>query len=442
MKNKKVSILLALALAFTTLLTGCGSDKGTAAKPVGEVLRAAVEKQFEIESSHGKVDMVLNVEMPDEATADPNVALVAPFLKEAKLSMDQYAMMKEGKAYSTIEAEAGGQKVAGEMYMLSPTQMVFKTDMMDQMVVFDMEKIAEMAAMSGSPMSPTMPTDFTSYYSDEYKPYVKLGLDFLGEAFKGMEPSERKTEEYEFSTGKESLDMITYSYVSNDELIKFIETSVNNIMASEKLYEIIYNDETKKLMGEGVELPTKEQFDQAMKMGKDAFDTQFPTIKEELNKNVEIKEISLKMGIDKDGYMRYTKVVVDLVAKNGEMELPVKLTMESSIDQVNAVKAEDIKTVEVDETNSINFEEFIGAMMMGGMEMQNEATEDMDMDDMDMDDMDMDELEMSEDELNKAIEEMDELELTDEEREALEQLEKDLEQMGDDVETTDENSGE
>ncbi len=403
MNNKKVSVLLALALAFTTLLTACGGNGASesAAKPAGEVLRGSIEKQFEVESAHSNMNAVLNVDFPEEAKQDPSVAMVEPFLKEAKLNMEQTAIMKEGLAYSTIEAEAGGQKVNGEMAMVSPTKMVFKSDLVSDVVVFDMEEIMTMAQQMGGGTAPNMPTSFNAMFTEEFKPVVTAYLDIVDEAFKGNEPTERATEEIEFSTGKESLDMITYSYKSNDEVLAFVEKVANNILTSEKIYDLMFKNEAiLGLMGEDAkaQVPSKEDFEKSMKMAKDMFDQEFPKAKDEMAKVVDIKDITFKVGIDKDGYMRYSKMVFDGVIKQGEFDLPVKLELVSDVDSINAIKKEDVKAIEYNEDEAISFQDLMMGMLMGGMDV------DVIEDDMSDDDMMLydDEMDMEDD-----MEEMD-----------------------------------
>ncbi len=433
MKNKKVSILLAMALAFTTLLTASGSGGGaseSAAKPAGEVLRASIEKQFEVESAHSNMNAVLNVDFPEEAKQDPSVAMVEPFLKEAKLNVEQTAHMKEGLAYSTIEAEAGGQKINGEMAMVSPTKMVLKSDLMPEVIVLDMEEMMAMAQQMGGGTTPKMPTSFNAMFTEEFKPVVTAYLDILDEAFKGNEPTERTEEEIEFASGKESLDMITYSYKSNDEVLALVEKVANNIFTSEKMYDLVFKNEALlELMGEGAKenIPAKKDYDEMMKQVKEAFDKEFPKAKEEMAKAIEIKDLTFKAGIDKDGYMRYTKMIFDGVIKQGEMDLPIKLELVSDVDSINAVKKEDVKTIEYKEDEAVSFEELMMLMMMGGMDV------DVIEDDMsDDEDMDMEDLEADLDEISDDLDEIsDDLELTDEEKEALENLDIDVEDLED-----------
>ncbi len=409
MKNKKVSILLAFALAFTTLLTACGNDPASASKPAGEVLRASVEKQFEVESAHSQMNAMLNVDLPEEAKKDPSIAMVEPFLKEAKLNVEQTAMLKEGMAYSTVEVDAGGQKFTGELAMVSPTKMVVKSELMPEVIVFDMEEMMTMAQQMGGQTAPNMPTSFNAMFSDEFKPVVTAYLDILDEAFKGNEPTERKTEEVEFATGKESLDMITYSYKSNDEVLAFVEKVANNIFESEKMYDLMFKNEAiLKLMGEEAQaqVPSKEDYDKSMEMAKEAFDKEFPKAKEEMAKVIDIKDLTFTVGIDKDGFMRYSKIVFDGVIKQEGIELPIKFEMTSDMDSINAIKKEDVKTIEYNEDEAIDFQDLMMSMLMGGMDIKYE--EEVDNEDMMLDDEDMDEMDM--DEMDDEVEDMEDQE--------------------------------
>ncbi|MDO4773468.1 MAG: hypothetical protein Q4A72_07940 [Bacillota bacterium] len=372
MTNKRISMVVGFALSLL-LLVGCGSDAKTAKTPAGDLLRASVEKQFEMESAHSVTDVTLDVQLNEDAQKNPNLAMLAPFLKDAKLTIDQNAVIKENLAHAAMVAVTGGQTYNADLYMTSPTKMVFQTELIPQPVIMDLEKIQEFANATNPAGSVAPMASFSGMYTEENKAQVKVAMDIFGEAFKGVEPTKREAEEIEFSTGKESLDMMSYSYKNNEEALALFEKVAKNVMESEKMYDLITSEEMKKAMdpAQAAAIPSKEEYAKQMEQAKKDFDAQFPTMKEQFNAAVELKDATVKLGVDADGYMRHSAFIFEATVKQGGMEIPVKFTMTSNVDKINAVKKEDVKTIEVDENNAIDFMDLLMMGMMGGAPQMN-----------------------------------------------------------------------
>lgn len=373
MTNKRISMVVGFALSLL-LLVGCGSDAKTAQTPAGDLLRASVDKQFEMESAHSVTDFTLDVQLNEDAQKNPNFAMLAPFLKDAKLTIDQNAVIKEDLAHAALVAVAGGQTYNADLYMTSPTKMVFQTELLPQPIIMDLEKIQEFANATNPAGSVAPMASFSGgMYTEENKAQVKVAMDIFGEAFKGVEPTKREAEEIEFSTGKESLDMMTYSYKNNEEALALFEKVAKNVMESEKMYDLITSEEMKKAMdpAQAAAIPSKEDYVKSMEQAKKDFDTQFSMMKDQFNAALDLKDVTVKLGVDADGYMRHSAFIFDATIKQGGMEIPVKLTMISNVDKINAVKKEDIKTIEVDENNAIDFMDFLMMTMMGGAPQMN-----------------------------------------------------------------------
>ncbi len=381
MKNRKISMLLVFVLSIT-LLAGCGGSKldETAKKPVGDVLKEAMEKQQAVESAHSLVEINAKVDLPEEMTSMPEMSMLAPYLKGTKITIDQNSMLKENLISSKIKLEAtedeGAPAYDMNIYILSATRMAIQTSLYPKILVMDTEEMKELAEAQGQAMPVDVSMDFNS---EETKKMTKLTQDILAEAFKGIEPTKRENKEMEIAGGKQELHVIEYTYKSNDEIIDLAGKIVKNMLESDKLYDILSSEEfdaiisaTAKQMDpmstEKVsfkdQYPTKEDFAEIQKQALEQYEAMIPMAKEELANVIDIKELSIKMGVNADGYMTYSDMVFDGTVKNAEaeMEIPAKIAMSSYVDKINEIKKEDIETVELTDENSISFTEFVGQM--------------------------------------------------------------------------------
>ncbi len=401
MKKSRISLLLVFTLCVT-LLSGCGEKKNAMAdKPVKDLFTASVEKIKDLESSHGKMDLQLNVELPESMQANPQFMFVAPLLKDAKLTMDQNYMYKDHLGFSKITAEAGSQKFDADFYMQSATKFAVKSETLkallgqDKAIVLDMEKIQELAK-NGNANIKMMDPNFI--YSEEFKKVFDAYMNILELACKDLKPT-RADEEVEFADGKASIHTITVSFKNNEELLAAYKTMIKNVLEAENLYELITNEDIINfienpaygILAEGQsfkdQIPSKEEFDKARKEGIEKFDTAWSVIEAQFNQFVTINDFTMKIGFDKDAIARTSSFNLDIVVKSPMGEVPVKLNLNSVCDKINAVKKEDIKTIELTDENSITLEKLMedsfGAPMMDDME-----TESMDMNEIDMEDMD------------------------------------------------------
>ncbi len=373
MKSKKIISTLLVFVMSIGLLAGCGGKNASASKPVSEAIKDSMKKSMEIKSYHGITNLSMNLTLPEALKADPRAAKISELLSNLNVSIEQNSVLEEQLSDSKIQIDANGQKFDFEMYGLPENKLAIKTPFIEEIIVIDPKEISELAKNSGTPV-PTMSLNPASM--EDIKPVVDLFADISEEMFKDIEPTERKTEEIEFSDGKQSLDMITYSFKSSDELLDFVQKIANNLLESEKLYDLISDEKFLELSGmPKEELPSKEEFDKELANAKEQFNSSFEMVKEEFKKSLTVNEITLKMGINEKGIMNYSSATFDVAVKQGGMEAALKMNMSSFVDKIDSVKKEDIKTIDVTDENSINAEEATQQLMplimgaMSGMDM-------------------------------------------------------------------------
>ncbi len=377
MKKRSISMLLVFVLSIS-LLAACGGNSKLdeiSKKPVGDILTEAMQKQTEMESNHAVVEINAKVDLPQEMMADPQVAMIAPYLKGTKITINQNSLLKENliSATMTLEAADGSMPAqSANLYVLSDTKMAIQSPLLPKIIVIDTEEAAELAEAQGQTLAVTPSFNMSS---EENKKMIKLVQNLYAEAFKGIEPTSRENKEIEFSDGKKEVHMISYSYKSNDEIMDLFDKIIKNLLESETLYDLLASEEFESIssamsgqidpMAAEVsfkeQYPTKEDFTKAQKDALEQYETMKPMMKEQLDAVINIKDLSITMGVDENGYVTYSDFNIDgtAVVEMLQMDIPLTINMNSKMDKINAVKKEDITTIELTDDNSMSFTEFL-----------------------------------------------------------------------------------
>ncbi len=380
MKKSRVSLLLVLVLV-SSLFSACGSSDAIKedTRPVGEILKESIDKQNDINSAHTSTTISLQATLSEELKANPVFASVVPFAEGSDLTIESDYLIKENKGHVNLnfatKANPENAMFSADAFLLSEKEFAVQTPMYPQIILLNADELEEMAKEQGQNLPQgQFANSFANGFKmgmnkEEMKPMLDFMFDFYGEVFKGVEPTERGLKKIKFGEEEKDLNVITYSYKSNDDVIALGEKVAKNVLESEKIYDLLTGEEFTKLMKQQMEMqglseedakmPSKEEFEEGRKLALENFDAGLEEAKNTINEVAQINEVTLSMGFDKDSILVYSNIVLDVVAKQEGIEIPAKIVIESKATKINEVKAEDIKTVEINDTNSIKFKDLM-----------------------------------------------------------------------------------
>ncbi len=367
MKKNKIFALMLVLVMLVSMLAACGGEEDAAAKKTPEErLSEAFDKQLDLKSLHSVSTLAVNLTPPESLLENPEAAMVVSALSDAKVTIDGYSDNENSKAYVTanIDAKDMGMPLDFEMFVLSESKTALKTALFPQMIVFDLEEVKDLLAAQNPELASSMPSLAGAKMAEEQQKVFDAAMELYKDGFKDEKPAESK-ETVEFSTGKEEITMFRYTY-SGKEVYDAIGRIVKNVITSEKLMPFL--GEVNKMIEK--EDPSAvidlDMFAEEKDKVVEEFDKEKDKAFEELEKIMQFNKVEVSMGLDKDGYLRYSDVTFDVKIVAPEMggeALELKLTMDTKVDKINALKADDIKTVELNDTNSISFMELMGSGM-------------------------------------------------------------------------------
>lgn len=358
-KTRILALILALLLVFS--LTACG-EKKESRKPI-EIMKASFDKQMETKSAHSVMRANVTFDVP-ETLVTPDQKMIMDALKDASVELEAIIDTEAGKGHMRGELKAaGGMNFSGEAFILSENEMVLSTPLFPQQIVMNLNDLKELAAKQGQQFP-----DFTftnaMKMQEEMKPMMETAFKFVGDIIKDEKPA-IATQEVEFSTGKEKVTTVTFSYKA-DEALPAMMRMVENAINSEHF--VTYIEQTAE-MNKKMGLETASMNTEALKAQLKEAKEQFAQNKEQLEKMlgayIKFNSMEFSFGVDKDDFMRASTFKMDLEIINPmdpSNTIPVKLDFSSTNDKINAVKAEEIPTTNVEPANSIKLQDLLMSM--------------------------------------------------------------------------------
>lgn len=354
-KTRLLALVLALLLAFS--LTACGEKESR--KPI-EIMKASMAKQWDVKSAHSVIKGSMSFAVP-EALVTPDQKMILDALKDATLEVETLIDTEAGKGHLKGEIKAaGGVNFSGEAFILSENEMVLSTPLLPQQLVINLVEFKEMYEKETGQKFPDV--NFTNpSMQEDFKPLMDTALDFVGDMIKD-EKAKVASEEVQFSTGKEKVTTVSFSYKDkevSEAMLRLVENAINS---DNFLKYIEQTAELNKKMGvQGAELQTEN-----LKAELQTAREEFPKNKEQIQKMMEsyvtFKNMEFSFSVDKDDYMRASTFKLDLEVKNPfdpAQTIPLKMDFSASTDQYNAVKVEAIPTTQVDPANSIKLQDLV-----------------------------------------------------------------------------------
>lgn len=363
MKKTRILALLMVFLMLAFALTACGGEKETR-KPI-DIMKASIEKQWDIKSAHSLLKAKAGVEVPPEMVSPEQMVFVEA-LKDAGFEFESTMDIANGKGHMRADLKAGGgMNFSGEAFLLSEKEMVLTTPLFPQQVLINMDDFkAEYEKQTGQKF-PEISFKNNMAMTEDMKPMVNAAMDLIGDMIKDEE-YKIESKDVEFSSGKEKITTVSFNYEGDKVMpafIRMMENAINSENFIKYAEEAFKFNEKLGVKNEGMDL-------EMLVKNMDEVKKQFSENKEQFEKMVSpyfnFKNFSFSFGVDKQDIMRTSSLNMDLEIKNPmniEQVFPIKISFDAQTDMVDAVKAEEIKTITPDPANSIKIQDLINNVL-------------------------------------------------------------------------------
>ncbi|KAB3530749.1 DUF6583 family protein [Alkaliphilus serpentinus] len=349
-KTRIMSILLIVLLASAMILGGCSKPSRSAK----EMLTDVIQKQTEIKTSQGSMELTLNVNMDGlDVTSlnDPNAVAILNMINNLKVDFNYTSDLDQQKHAIEFNADMGGMAFYGEMYMYDEklaihmpflTQFLGDPRLSDGYLVMDLK---EMAEMQGSTM------DMTNI-EETQKIAVKLFntvIDKLGEN------ALTKNGSSTIEIGGESVKVEEIQLNIGMEEMKTLALGVVDLLEDKDFRDLVF-----EMVKSGDPLMTREEFEEELNAmdpqeAKDAIDQGF----QEMAEVVDFAKSGLKtkMYVDKNDYTVRSTMEMTIAVTEGEESFDVTFNVTSDAWNIN--KPVTIEIPEINEENSIDVFELL-----------------------------------------------------------------------------------
>lgn len=354
-KTGILALVLVLLLAFS--LTACGDKESRT--PI-EIMKASMAKQWDVKSAHSLMKANMAFDVP-EALVTPDQKMIMDALKDASVELEAIMDTEAGKGHIRAELKAaGGVNFSGEAFVLSENEMVLSTPLVPQQVLINLTDLKAIYEKETGQIFPDI-SFMNTKAAEEFKPLMDTALDFVGDIIKG-EKSKITFPEVEFSTGKEKITTVTFSYKGEEVLPALLRMAENAVNSDNLVKYMEQTIEVNKKMGLDMGHMNIENLKQELARAKEEFSKNKDQAEKMIGAYLKFKNLEFSFGVDKQDLMRTSNFNLELEVINPfdpENKIPMKLEMSAVTDQYGAVKVEDIKTTTVDPANSIKIEDMM-----------------------------------------------------------------------------------
>lgn len=335
--TKRILALVMVMLLVVTAFTGC-AKKETAK----EMLQGSMDQAATINSASTDMDMKMAVTVSDDVlAADPMIATYIDMINNGSLSFSIASDKKTGTASGKIDVASSGMSFTFDMMMKDFGTMLFKTPFDERYIVLSqgLESLASDATQMES-LNKEITTVFMNALKED-NVVAEYGVDF------------------ESKDGNMKLDYVTMTF-DHTAFVALLNEVVPAVYGNENIQDMMRSSIESQMALSGIEM-SKEDIDQQLAM----FTTEFPAMMAQVEDMLSFDTVTIKMGMDKDRNVRDTVMNMAMTFKQLDTEVKIALDVTSESYGYNEPVVVDLP--ELNEENSVQFEEFITQMMFGGM---------------------------------------------------------------------------
>lgn len=327
MKRLGLSVLMVL-LALSVVLAGCGEKEGAASAQ--ESLEKAIQASMNMNSYEFETSVQFAVNLPDAVLENEPEALMAmEMLKNAQLSAHGVYQKDPMRAEVTLELALKGDMAINfnvpmilteeKMYVKVPNipflAGLIPQEMVNKYILLDMKELAE---LSGEPIPEI-----------DMEKQQRLALDLFKVINENFDEEDffttKKAEKEDLPEGVNAKEVITFA-ITNDNFDKAVTQFVQLLP---KFVEVLSKEEYAEMLNLSEE--DFAEFEEEFKVDEAEIEEALAEMKETLT----INEISITTAIDKDQFMPYQLMKLDLdIAEDGET-MGFEIQVENVLTNIN-----------------------------------------------------------------------------------------------------------
>jgi hypothetical protein len=351
---KKVwTIAGAVLLALLVLLSGCSQKSNGKPK---DILIEAYGKSAEITSAKFEGSIRLSLDLPDSALqGDPSSAMILNMLSNAELSFRGTTQLEPALSEVILTVRVTGDteiainlsiiatedkiwiKVPNTPFLPLPDHVVGKYLELD---------VAELSAMSGEPIS--------SLTTEQQQRYQQLGKE-IAELFFGAFDEET----YFSHASKEEAGIP--DDVDADQVVKFELTDESFRPFMESLFAVLpaLIDKIAEIQEAGLTQAEIEELKAELQAGEEEWKATLDL----LEQNMTIHRASIVTAVDKNGFVSYTGLDIDLeMTDEGETG---RIGLQAALEQTGINEKVEYELQKPDASEVITFQELLASIMYG-----------------------------------------------------------------------------
>ncbi|SNS04867.1 hypothetical protein SAMN05446037_1003130 [Anaerovirgula multivorans] len=345
-KRKRGLIFLLIAIMMITMLTACSKPK-----TAREALSEAILNEEEINTSQFKMALSLNVNTSN--IYDPELAMYANMLNNAKLIIEGKTDLNEEKTAAELKLDLGGMSFSASLYQYDNTiaihmpflaQLFGDPSFADKYIVMDLDALMEEFAPEQQ--------DLKDFDEEElmalYRKIAASSIDALSESAlvdKG---------EQSVTAGTENVKAREIEIIINEEELINIVKNLITMLKDEEFRNQIF-----KILSSVDPYSSEEDFKRDLEEILEASDEDIDALFDEIRQNVNFENFKIQNNVFIDNKSNVVKAITEATISFKEDDQSIGLAVKAEADTWDINKQIAIEIPDIHAENSIDFYELL-----------------------------------------------------------------------------------
>lgn len=327
MKFKKAIYISVLFIFLSMYLSACNSEDNLSTK---EKLINSFENTLELDSYTFTSEASLNIDFPESAYSDPFFSGFASFLSDAKLNIEgKYEKTKQDMKINLTAGKDRGLFLDFNTHLFNEDEETFYIQIPEGFLFVPEEIQGKYIKFNANELAGyDMNNAFYNFDEQKQIEYAKKMLDIIIEHY---EDYFVEINVKDVNTDLKLKDAIKFE-VTNENIVDILE-----ILYKDAIVDIFNAIDYEDIESDGT--LTKKDFE----LLKGSLSIEVENIKREdlesIHEYIDINDISLIFGTNKDGIIVYQEIIIDFDVKD-ESPIGIKLLFNQTLSDINKTRVE------------------------------------------------------------------------------------------------------